>query len=90
MERNGFPHVVIAGAARTPIGMKCGTLSGFSAEDLAVLAAEQAIRRVLGMSIEDFDRALRAWSRTSEGRTRSANPVNYEAEAIRAYLRGEV
>lgn len=37
--------VVIAGAARTPIGVKCGTLSRLAAEDLAVLASDEAIRR---------------------------------------------
>jgi len=42
---NGFPRVVVAGAARTPVGVKCGTLSGFAAEDLAVHACEEAIRR---------------------------------------------
>jgi len=45
VKSNEFPHVVIAGAARTPVGLKCGTLSNFSAEDLGVLAAEEAIRR---------------------------------------------
>ena len=45
MKRDDFPHVVIAAAARTPVGLKCGTLSNFSAEDLGVLAAEEAIRR---------------------------------------------
>jgi acetyl-CoA acetyltransferase family protein len=39
------PRVVVCGAARTPVGMKCGTLSSFSAEDLGVLAAEEAISR---------------------------------------------
>jgi acetyl-CoA acetyltransferase family protein len=38
-------HVVIAGAARTPVGVKSGTLSKLSAEDLAVLATEETIRR---------------------------------------------
>lgn len=45
MNRNGYPEVVIVGAARTPVGVKCGTLRDLSAEDLAVLAAEEAIRR---------------------------------------------
>lgn len=45
MNRNGFPQVVIIGAARTPIGVKCGTLSEFAPEDLAVLACVEAIRR---------------------------------------------
>lgn len=45
MSRNGFPKIIIAGAARTPIGVKCGTLSGFAPEDLAVLACEEAMRR---------------------------------------------
>ena len=51
---------------------------------------DQALRRVMGMSTEDFDRALRSWSRTADGRSRSANEVRYEEEAIRTYLRGEV
>lgn len=38
-------YVVIAGAARTPVGLKCGTLRNFSAEDLAALAGEEAIQR---------------------------------------------
>lgn len=45
MKRDEFPHVAIAGAARTPVGVKCGTLSNFSPEDLGVFAAEEAIRR---------------------------------------------
>src|SRR3990172_5678697 len=45
MGRNGYPHVVVVAGARTPIGVKCGTLSGFSAEDLAVLACEEAVHR---------------------------------------------
>lgn len=45
MKRNRLPQVVIVSGARTPVGLKCGTLSEFSAEDLAVLAAEEAIRR---------------------------------------------
>jgi acetyl-CoA acetyltransferase family protein len=36
---------VIVGACRTPVGLKCGTLSSFSPEDLAVLAAKEAIAR---------------------------------------------
>lgn len=38
-------RVVVVGAARTPVGVKSGTLSNFCAEDLAVLACEEAIRR---------------------------------------------
>ncbi|MFH1749211.1 MAG: thiolase family protein [Planctomycetota bacterium] len=45
MKHNGHPSVVIAGAARTPVGLKCGSLRNFAAEDLGVLAAEEAIRR---------------------------------------------
>ena len=39
------PRVVIAAGARTPIGVKCGALSSFSAEDLGVLAADEVISR---------------------------------------------
>ncbi len=59
MRRDGFPRVVIAGAARTPVGLKCGTLSNFAAEDLAVLAAEEAIQRS-GMAREKIDACIGA------------------------------
>jgi acetyl-CoA acetyltransferase family protein len=59
VKRSEFPHVVIAGAARTPVGVKCGTLSNFSAEDLAVLASEEAIRRS-GVPREEIDAAVGA------------------------------
>ncbi|HUU99237.1 MAG TPA: thiolase family protein [Phycisphaerae bacterium] len=59
MKRSEYPHVVIAGAARTPVGLKCGTLSNFSAEDLGVLAAEEAIRRS-GVAREQIDAAIGA------------------------------
>lgn len=45
MNQNGYPQIVIVGAARTPIGVKCGTLSGFAPEDLATYACEEAITR---------------------------------------------
>lgn len=45
MTKDGWPQIVVAGAARTPIGVKCGTLSGFAPEDLAVFACDEAIRR---------------------------------------------
>jgi acetyl-CoA acetyltransferase family protein len=50
---------VIAGAARTPVGVKCGTLSGFAPEDLAVEAAGEAIRRA-GVDRSDIDAAFGA------------------------------
>ena len=59
MKRDEFPHVVISGAARTPVGLKCGTLSNCSAEDLGVLAAEEAIRRS-GVSREHIDASIGA------------------------------
>ena len=37
--------IVIAGAARTPVGLKCGPLADPAAEDLAVLAAEEVLPR---------------------------------------------
>ncbi len=58
-KQNGFPRVVIAGGARTPIGAKCGTLSDFAPEDLAVLACEEAIRRS-GVPRERIDAAVGA------------------------------
>lgn len=59
MNRNGPAPVVIAGAARTPTGVKCGTLAGFAPEDLAVFAAEEAIRRA-GVPREQIDAAVGA------------------------------
>jgi acetyl-CoA acyltransferase 2 len=59
VKHNDFPRVVISGAARTPIGLKCGTLSGFAAEDLGVLAAEEAIRRS-GVKREQIDALIGA------------------------------
>ena len=46
MSENGYPKVVIVGGARTPIGVKCGTLSRFAPEDLA----ERALALTSGIS----------------------------------------
>ena len=59
MKRNEYPRVVIAGAARTPVGVKCGTLSDFAPEDLGVLASEEAIRRC-GVARERIDAVVGA------------------------------
>ncbi len=59
MPKPNTTNVVIAGAARTPFGVKCGTLSHCSAEDLAVLAGEEAIRRS-GVAREKIDAAVGA------------------------------
>lgn len=59
MKRNDIPRLVIAGAARTPVGLKCGSLADFSAEDLAVFAAEEAIRRS-GVPREKIDATVGA------------------------------
>ncbi len=45
MSGNDMTTFVISGAARTPVGVKCGTLSNFSPEDLAVSAANESMRR---------------------------------------------
>jgi len=52
-------HVMICGGARTPIGVKCGTLSVFSAEDLAVLACNEAMTRA-GIDRTRLDGAIGA------------------------------
>jgi acetyl-CoA acyltransferase 2 len=59
VKHNEFPRVVIAAAARTPVGLKCGTLSGFAPEDLGVLAAEEVIRRS-GVPRERIDATIGA------------------------------
>jgi acetyl-CoA acyltransferase 2 len=57
--RDDSNTIVISGAARTPIGVKCGALSQFAAEDLAVHACEEAIRRA-GIAREAIDGAIGA------------------------------
>ena len=59
MKSNNLPRIVLSGAARTPVGVKCGTLRNFSAEDLAVLAADEAIRRS-GVAREKIDAVIGA------------------------------
>jgi acetyl-CoA acyltransferase 2 len=51
--------IVICGAARTPIGVKCGSLASFAAEDLALHACQEAIRRA-GIAREHIDAAIGA------------------------------
>lgn len=82
------PQVVICGAARTPIGLKCGTLSGFSAEDLAVAACDEAIRRA-GIGREHLDSAIGAnvYQFTAPGVQDIYFPRNV---ALRCGLREEV
>lgn len=59
MKRSTFPKIVISAGARTPVGVKCGTLSSFSPEDLAVLACEEAINRC-GIERKNIDFAVGA------------------------------
>ncbi len=59
MKSNGQKRIVISGGARTPIGNKCGALSGFAPEDLAVLAATEAIARA-GIKADEIDGAVGA------------------------------
>ncbi len=59
MTRNGYPNIVIVDGARTPIGVKCGTLSRFAPEDLATFACEEAILRS-GVGRELIDVAIGA------------------------------
>ena len=49
--------VVIAGAARTPIGMFQGAFSSFSASDLGAIAVSEAIKRA-GAKPEDVERVI--------------------------------
>lgn len=51
--------VVIAGAARTPVGVKCGTLRNLAAENLAALAVEEVISRS-GVKREQIDTVVGA------------------------------
>jgi acetyl-CoA acetyltransferase family protein len=88
VKRDTHPHVVIAGAARTPVGLKCGTLSTFSAEDLGVLAAEEAIRRS-SVAREKIDVSIGAnvYQYTAPGMQDIYFPRNV---ALRCHLRTEV
>jgi acetyl-CoA acetyltransferase family protein len=80
--------VVVSGVARTPIGVKRGALSGFSAEDLAVLAGQEAIRRA-GMAREHIDAVVGAnvYQFTAPGAQDIYFPRNV---ALRCGLREEV
>ncbi|MBN2563389.1 MAG: thiolase family protein [Phycisphaerae bacterium] len=59
MRDNEHPRVVISATARSAVGLKCGTLRNCSAEDLGVLAAEEAIRRS-GVAREKIDACIGA------------------------------
>jgi acetyl-CoA acyltransferase 2 len=86
--RKDLPTVVLAGLARTPIGVKCGTLSGLSAEDLGVLAGNEAIRRC-GIGRERIDAVTGAnvYQFTAPGAQDIYFPRNI---ALRCGLREEV
>lgn len=87
MSHSPHPEVVIAGAARTPIGVKCGTLASCSAEDLAVLACEEALRRS-GIARDQIDAAVGAnvYQMTAPGMQDIYFPRNV---ALRCNLRAE-
>lgn len=59
MARNGHSSIVIVDGARTPIGVKCGSLSHFAPEDLAYYACEDAIKRS-GVPRDQIDTAVGA------------------------------
>ena len=88
VSRNGHEEVVIVGAARTPIGVKCGTLASCAAEDLAVLAAEEAIRRS-GIARDRIDAAVGAnvYQMTAPGMQDIYFPRNV---ALRCHLNVEI
>lgn len=88
MKNNDFPHVVVVGAARTPVGVKCGTLCGLTPEDLAVLACEEAIRRG-GIDRSKIDAAVGAnvYQYTAPGMQDIYFPRNV---ALRCHLGTEV
>jgi acetyl-CoA C-acetyltransferase len=88
MIRTNLPTVVIAGIARTPVGLKCGSLSALSAEDLGVLAANEAIRRC-GIGREHIDAVVGAnvYQFTAPGAQDIYFPRNI---ALRCGLREEV
>ena len=88
MSRQGLKNIVIVGAARTPVGIKCGTLSSFAAEDLAVLAVEEVIRRS-GVNTDDIDAVVGAnvYQFTAPGAQDIYFPRNV---ALRCKLKPEV
>jgi len=85
---NEISEVMIVGAARTPIGGKCGTLVNLSPEDLAVLACEEAIRRS-NIQREHVDAAVGAnvYQYTAPGMQDIYFPRNV---ALRCHLNTEV
>ncbi len=88
MVRNGQCHIVIVDGARTPIGVKCGTLSHFAPEDLAFFACEEAIQRS-GISREKIDTAIGAnvYQTTAPGSQDIYFPRNV---ALRCHLNVDV
>lgn len=87
MQAESRTRVFIVGAARTPIGVKRGTLCELSAEDLAVLAADEAIRRA-GAARERIDAVVGAnvYQHTAPGGQDIYFPRNV---ALRCNLRVE-
>ncbi len=59
MSSRKTPNIAIVDGARTPIGVKCGTLGRFAPEDLATLACEEALRRS-GVARTKIDTAVGA------------------------------
>lgn len=81
-------HVVICGGARTPVGIKCGTLSAFSAEDLAVMACHEAIVRCgIDRSLLDAAIGANVYQFTAPGTQDIYFPRNV---ALRTGLREDV
>lgn len=87
MKAKEYSGVVIVDGARTPNGVKCGTLARFAAEDLAVLACDEAIRRS-GVFTEQIDTAIGAnvYQCTAPGAQDIYFPRNV---ALRCHLRVE-
>jgi acetyl-CoA C-acetyltransferase len=70
--------VVVAGAARTPIGKFGGALSGLSAADLGVAAVVEALRRT-GLRGDQIDETHFGCARQAGGGPNVARQVSYRA-----------
>jgi acetyl-CoA acetyltransferase family protein len=54
---NSFPEIAIVNGARTPMGRYCGKLRDFSAQELAAIAAIEAIKRS-GVAAAEIDHCV--------------------------------
>src|SRR5690242_21346368 len=71
-------NVYLAGAVRTPIGKFGGSLAGFSAADLGVVAAKESLRRT-GIVAERVEDSIWGCARQAGGGPNVARQITYRS-----------